>query len=95
MDLELRQAGPAETATDPDTGTTTLAYDHRDRPLTSTNACGITVWSGYDELSRPTQQRLGGSSGTLLAEYTYDTVSVGPTVKGVESCDEIRLRPVP
>ncbi|MGA3563507.1 ricin-type beta-trefoil lectin domain protein [Melissospora conviva] len=71
------QRGRLTTATDPDTGATTLTYDHRDRPLTSTNARGITVWNGYDELSRPTQQRLGGSSGTLLAEYTYDTVSGG------------------
>ncbi|MFI9600665.1 ricin-type beta-trefoil lectin domain protein [Streptomyces sp. NPDC052043] len=69
--------GRTETATDPDTGTTTTKYDHFDRPLTTTNARGVTVWNGYDELSRPTQQRLKDSSGTLLAEYTYDTVSGG------------------
>ncbi|MFV2019020.1 ricin-type beta-trefoil lectin domain protein [Micromonospora sp. LOL_023] len=71
------QRGRLVTATDPDSGATTLGYDHRDRPLTSTNARGITVWNGYDELSRPVAQRLDGASGTLLAEYSYDTVPGG------------------
>ncbi|GGR64196.1 ricin-type beta-trefoil lectin domain protein [Streptomyces roseolus] len=64
--------GRMSSSTDPDTGTTTMTYDHRDRPLTLTNARGVTVWNDYDELSRPTQQRLGGKSGTLLADFTYD-----------------------
>ncbi|GGM29568.1 ricin-type beta-trefoil lectin domain protein [Micromonospora yangpuensis] len=69
--------GRLASATDPDSGTTTVGYDHRDRQTTSTNARGVTVWNGYDELSRPTQQRLGGSTGTLLGQYTYDTASRG------------------
>ncbi|MEU9506508.1 ricin-type beta-trefoil lectin domain protein [Micromonospora sp. NPDC048170] len=71
------QRGRMATATDPDTGTTSTTYDHRDRTLTVTNARDVTVWNGYDELSRPTQQRLGGSTGTLLGEYTYDSVTGG------------------
>lgn len=71
------QRGRMATTTDPDTGTTRLSYDHRDRQLTATNARNITVWNGYDELSRPTQQRLGDANGTLLAEYTYDTAPGG------------------
>ncbi|MER5333983.1 ricin-type beta-trefoil lectin domain protein [Micromonospora sp. NPDC002717] len=71
------QRGRMATATDPDTGTTRTTYDHRDRQLTVTNARDVTVWNGYDELSRPTQQRLGDSGGTLLAEYTYDSVAGG------------------
>ncbi|MFF7182277.1 ricin-type beta-trefoil lectin domain protein [Streptomyces sp. NPDC008121] len=69
--------GRMATSTDPDTGTTRTEYDHRDRVLTSTNARGVKVWNGYDELSRPKQQRLNGSTGTLLADFTYDTVSGG------------------
>lgn len=69
--------GRLETATDPDTGTTRTTYDHRDRPLTTTNARGITTWNAYDELSRPKEQRLGGSTGTLLAQFSYDTVAGG------------------
>ncbi|MFJ8666971.1 ricin-type beta-trefoil lectin domain protein [Streptomyces sp. NPDC093600] len=69
--------GRMATATDPDTGITRNTYDHRDRPLTTTNARGVTVWNGYDELSRPKQQRLTGSTGTLLAEFTYDTAPGG------------------
>ncbi|MFJ9810321.1 ricin-type beta-trefoil lectin domain protein [Streptomyces sp. NPDC101158] len=68
--------GLIETATDPDTGTTRHVYDDQDRMVSATTARG-TVWNGYDELSRPKQQRLGSSTGTLLAEYTYDTVPGG------------------
>ncbi|MFE7126576.1 polymorphic toxin-type HINT domain-containing protein [Streptomyces sp. NPDC057617] len=69
--------GLLETSTDPDTGTSHTSYDHRDRPLTTTNARGITVWNGYDELSRPTQQRRNSATGTLLADFTYDTAAGG------------------
>ncbi|SCL30352.1 intein C-terminal splicing region/RHS repeat-associated core domain-containing protein [Micromonospora nigra] len=69
--------GRLKKATDPDAGISTFTYDHRDRQLTTTHARGITIWNGYDQLSRPTQQRLGDSTGNLLAEYTYDTVSGG------------------
>ncbi|MGW4464033.1 ricin-type beta-trefoil lectin domain protein [Micromonospora sp. NPDC004704] len=71
------QRGRLATMSDPDSGTSRLTYDHRDRQVTSTNARNITIWNGYDELSRPTQQRLGDSGGTLLAEYTYDSVPGG------------------
>ncbi|MET9651680.1 ricin-type beta-trefoil lectin domain protein, partial [Streptomyces sp. NPDC006460] len=69
--------GRMETATDPDAGTTRTTYDHRGRPLTVTNARGVKVWNGYDELSRPKQQRLNDASGTVLADFTYDTVAGG------------------
>ncbi|MEU3610710.1 ricin-type beta-trefoil lectin domain protein [Streptomyces sp. NPDC006872] len=60
------------TATDPDTGTTETKYDARDRVSTTKNARGFVVWNGYDVLSRPTEQRLNGSDGTLLSTYEYD-----------------------
>ncbi|MEU8763863.1 ricin-type beta-trefoil lectin domain protein, partial [Streptomyces sp. NPDC048659] len=69
--------GLVETVNDPDAGTTRTTYDHFDRPLTVTNARGLKVWNGYDELSRPKQQRLNDAGGTLLADYTYDTVPGG------------------
>ncbi|MGW7428294.1 ricin-type beta-trefoil lectin domain protein [Streptomyces sp. NPDC054861] len=68
--------GRLKTATDPDTGTTETAYDHRDRPVTITNARG-TVWNGYDELSRPKQQRETDGNGKILAEFSYDSVPGG------------------
>ncbi|WP_307706191.1 polymorphic toxin-type HINT domain-containing protein [Streptomyces sp. V1I6] len=73
--------GRQTSATDPDTGTTTTTYDALDRPVTSTSdrqgAQKVTVWNGYDKLSRPTEQRLGSSTGTLLTSSTYDTVTGG------------------
>ncbi|WP_282693394.1 ricin-type beta-trefoil lectin domain protein [Streptomyces sp. CC208A] len=74
------QRGRIKTVTDPDSGTTQTTYDNMDRPLTITNARGVKVWNGYDALSRPIQQRLGGSTGTVLTDYTYDTV---PGAKGM------------
>ncbi|MFC9650483.1 RHS repeat-associated core domain-containing protein [Streptomyces sp. NPDC056937] len=65
------------TATDPDTGTTRTTYDARDRVLTTKNARNVTVWNGYDLLSRPTQQRLDGSTGKLLAAFDYDKAPGG------------------
>ncbi len=76
------QRGRVVTATDPDAGTTSTTYDHRDRLLTTTNARNVTVWNGYDELSRPIAQRLGGDTGTLLADYEYDKATLG---KGLPS----------
>ncbi|WP_237407932.1 ricin-type beta-trefoil lectin domain protein [Streptomyces sp. M2CJ-2] len=69
--------GRQVTATDPDAGTTRTTYDHRDRVLTTTNARDVTVWNGYDILSRPTEQRLGGATGKLLADFGYDSAPGG------------------
>ncbi|WP_437023244.1 ricin-type beta-trefoil lectin domain protein [Streptomyces sp. enrichment culture] len=69
--------GRQTSATDPDTGTTRTTYDHRDRTLTTTNARGVTVWNGYDVLSRPTQQRLDNATGKLLADFGYDSAPGG------------------
>ncbi|PVD10516.1 sugar-binding protein [Streptomyces sp. CS207] len=69
--------GRQTSATDPDTGTTRTTYDDRDRTLTTTNARGVTVWNGYDILSRPTQQRLGDSTGKLLSDLGYDSAPGG------------------
>lgn len=69
--------GKLLTATDPDAGATSTEYDAFGRVLTQTNARGTKVWSGYDELSRPKQQRLNNAAGTVLADYTYDTVPGG------------------
>ncbi|MFD5750788.1 HYD1 signature containing ADP-ribosyltransferase family protein [Streptomyces sp. NPDC127033] len=69
--------GRQVTATDPDTGTTRTTYDARDRVLTTKNARNVTVWNGYDLLSRPSQQRLDGSTGKLLAAFDYDKAPGG------------------
>ncbi|RSM51477.1 sugar-binding protein [Actinoplanes sp. ATCC 53533] len=64
-------------ATDPDSGVTSTSYDDYDRPLTATNARGVTVWNDYDDLSRPTEQRLNNKSGQLTASFTYDNAPGG------------------
>ncbi|MFG2871270.1 ricin-type beta-trefoil lectin domain protein [Streptomyces sp. NPDC048338] len=69
--------GRMETSTDPDSGTTRTTYDHRDRVQSATNGRGVTLWTGYDDLSRPKQQRMNDANGTVVADYTYDTVAGG------------------
>ncbi|WP_262008174.1 ricin-type beta-trefoil lectin domain protein [Streptomyces sp. FIT100] len=77
---EYDARGRLVSATDPDAGTSSTTYDTLNRPVTTTktvNGQPLTVWSGYDALSRPTAQRLGSSSGTKLTEFTYDSLSGG------------------
>ncbi|MFF9194505.1 ricin-type beta-trefoil lectin domain protein [Streptomyces sp. NPDC014779] len=69
--------GRTLTATDPDSGTLSTTYDARGRVLTTTDARGNKIWNGYDELSRPAQQRKTDAAGALLAEFTYDTAPGG------------------
>ncbi|MFJ4616743.1 polymorphic toxin-type HINT domain-containing protein [Streptomyces sp. NPDC088812] len=63
-------------AVDPDAGTTTTTYDVLDRPqlVTDENAAVYTV---YDKLSRPIEQRENSATGTLLTSSTYDTLIGG------------------
>jgi RHS repeat-associated protein len=66
---------------DPDMGDWNYTYDANGNLVTQTDASNQTLWFGYDALSRLTQKRLTSSSGTLLAQYTYDQTS--PTNKGI------------
>ncbi|MFJ1917416.1 RHS repeat domain-containing protein [Streptomyces sp. NPDC088147] len=61
-------------ADDPDKGVSTTVYDKLGQPLSTTDARGITLTSSYDALGRSTGLKQGG---TLLAEWTYDTVAKG------------------
>ncbi|MFF4207964.1 ricin-type beta-trefoil lectin domain protein [Streptomyces sp. NPDC001796] len=69
--------GRQSTATDPDSGTVSTWYDNHDRVQHSKNARGIDVWYAYDQLSRPTEERLNSSTGTLLSQFTYDLAPGG------------------
>ncbi|MFE5297318.1 ricin-type beta-trefoil lectin domain protein [Streptomyces sp. NPDC056632] len=69
--------GQVETATDPDAGMSRTTYDVFGRVETTTNARGVKVWNGYDELSRPKEARENDSAGKLLSSFTYDTAPGG------------------
>ncbi|TYB67130.1 RHS repeat-associated core domain-containing protein [Nonomuraea sp. PA05] len=62
---------------DPDKGVTTTTYNDADEIVTTTDSRGKTLWYGYDDLGRQTQLREGSSSGTLLAEWKYDSLAKG------------------
>ncbi|MDX2682694.1 ricin-type beta-trefoil lectin domain protein [Streptomyces sp. NY05-11A] len=69
--------GRQNTATDPDSGTTSTWYDKYDRVLHTKNARGTELWNNYDLLSRPTEQHLNTADGPLLAGFTYDLAPGG------------------
>lgn len=71
-------AGRKVEAVDPDAGTTSYTYDGAGRLLTTTDARGQTVSTDHDVLGRPVSRWDGASgSGTLLAEWVYDTLAAG------------------
>ncbi|MFI6864544.1 polymorphic toxin-type HINT domain-containing protein [Streptomyces sp. NPDC050421] len=72
-DLRGRQT----TTTDPDKGTTTLAYGSDGRLQTSTDARGVTLATTYDVLGRKTSLRKDSVAGAKLAEWAYDTAPAG------------------
>ncbi|MFE2011322.1 RHS repeat-associated core domain-containing protein [Streptomyces sp. NPDC059491] len=57
--------------TDPDKGASTTHYDQLGRVDIVQDARNI-LFSAYDELGRKTGLRMGSSTGTKLAEWTYD-----------------------
>ncbi|MEV0642841.1 RHS repeat-associated core domain-containing protein [Streptomyces sp. NPDC050619] len=77
---EYDQLGRTVRTVDPDKGTLVSAYDDRGQ-LTSTkddrtkDADKVTLAHVYDGLGRETELRSGGTTGPLLAKWTYDTVT--------------------
>ncbi|MFJ6198245.1 RHS repeat domain-containing protein [Micromonospora sp. NPDC092111] len=61
----------------PDTGTTTTGYDAQGNVSTTTDARGRTLAYSYDALNRKTGMYDGSTTGAKLAEWTYDTATLG------------------
>ncbi|MER7761922.1 RHS repeat-associated core domain-containing protein [Streptomyces sp. NPDC097619] len=72
-DLRGRQTS----STDPDKGTASTTYGTDGRAQTVKDARGVTLATTYDELGRKRTLRKGTTTGTKLAEWTYDTVTGG------------------
>ncbi|MBT2500169.1 hypothetical protein J7E25_13835 [Agromyces sp. ISL-38] len=70
-------AGRQITASDPDAGDSSTTYDVLGRVLTRTNGNGQTLGYTYDALGRTTSVRDGSPTGTVRAEWQYDTVLKG------------------
>ncbi|MFF3598069.1 RHS repeat-associated core domain-containing protein [Kitasatospora indigofera] len=72
------QRGRQTSASDPDTGASTLGYDAASRLSTSTNAKGEVLTYTYDLNGRKTGLYQGAvSAGNQLAAWTFDTVLKG------------------
>ncbi|GAA2125523.1 polymorphic toxin-type HINT domain-containing protein [Streptomyces synnematoformans] len=69
------QLGRQTEANDPDKGTTTTVYDDRGQVTSTTDARGTKLVSIYDGMGRQTELRESSPTGTLRADWTYDTVS--------------------
>ncbi|WP_350275876.1 RHS repeat-associated core domain-containing protein [Kribbella sp. HUAS MG21] len=68
---------------DPDTGKSSFTYDNAGQVLTSTDARGATLAYTYDAMGRRTGMFDGSTSGTKRAQWTYDTLVSGTSVKGM------------
>ncbi|MFF0773413.1 RHS repeat-associated core domain-containing protein [Nonomuraea wenchangensis] len=65
-------------STDPDAGTSSYGYDLAGRQIWSIDGKNQKISTGYDDLGRRTTQWAGEpTTGTKLAEWTYDTVAKG------------------
>lgn len=62
---------------DPDKGTNTTSYDSLGRVDHVTDARGKTLAFTYDALARRTAEYAESTTGTKLAEWTYDTATRG------------------
>ncbi|WP_285751747.1 RHS repeat-associated core domain-containing protein [Lentzea sp. NBRC 105346] len=69
---------------DPDRGTTTSTYDDADQLESTTDQRAVTLAYTYDALGRKTSVREGSTIGPKRAEWVYDTLSDGTTLKGVQ-----------
>nr|WP_234340660.1 RHS repeat-associated core domain-containing protein [Streptomyces sp. NRRL F-5630] len=71
------QQGRQVTSTDPDKGTTVTAYDDRNQVDHTTDARKISLYYAYDGLGRQTELREGTATGTLRAQWAYDSLQYG------------------
>lgn len=72
-DLRGRQTS----ATDPDAGSSSSTYDAVGNILTKTDGRGQVLGYTYDALDRRRSVRTGGTTGTVRATWTYDSVAKG------------------
>ncbi|MET8506659.1 RHS repeat-associated core domain-containing protein [Streptomyces sp. NPDC004787] len=68
------QLGRTTKVTDPDMGTTDNTYNDRSELVTTTNN-NKKLYRAYDGIGRQTQLRDTSATGTLRAEWSYDTVT--------------------
>ncbi|MFI1399558.1 polymorphic toxin-type HINT domain-containing protein [Streptomyces sp. NPDC020681] len=67
--------GQLTESTDPDKGTVQYGYDDRGRLTSTKDARNTTLAYAYDGLGRKTELREGSATGTLRAQWVYDTIS--------------------
>jgi RHS repeat-associated protein len=69
--------GRKASVSDPDLGLWRYTYDAAGNLVTQTDARGVTLWFGYDNLNRLTAKRQTDGAGPRLAQYWYDEVQTG------------------
>jgi RHS repeat-associated protein len=78
---------------DPDTGTSTRAYNEFDELVSTTDARGEKLWHVYDQIGRKRQLRDDSATGALRAEWKYDTLYTGQTGFRGQLTETIRYEP--
>ncbi|HEX6686081.1 MAG TPA: RHS repeat-associated core domain-containing protein [Candidatus Limnocylindrales bacterium] len=68
-------------AIDPDKGTTSSTFDDAGDVVSTTDSRGLTIAYTYDILGRKTSLRDGSTDGQKRAEWVYDTLANGTSVR--------------
>jgi RHS repeat-associated protein len=70
-------AGRQNSVVDPVKGTATTTFDAANQVTSTADSRGKRLFYEYDALGRRTKERTGSATGTVLAEWAYDTVKDG------------------
>ncbi|WP_433364988.1 RHS repeat-associated core domain-containing protein [Actinoplanes sp. CA-142083] len=79
--------------TDPDSGTTSTAYNDFNEVESTTDARGEKLWFTYDDLGRKRTVRDDSAAGALRAEWRYDSLYSGQTGYRGQLTQSIRYEP--
>ncbi|MER7467994.1 ricin-type beta-trefoil lectin domain protein [Streptomyces sp. NPDC097981] len=86
--------GRTISTTDPDTGTSTFGFDKLDQQIWAKDSSGRAQYTVYDALGRATELRDDSATGTLIASWSFDTLTgaKGKPVASVRYVDGVQFK---
>ncbi|MEU4420220.1 RHS repeat-associated core domain-containing protein [Actinoplanes sp. NPDC024001] len=78
---------------DPDRGATRKSYNDAGDLVTTTDARDEAIWYGYDRIGRRTEMRDDSATGTLRAQWRYDTLYSGQAGFRGHLTESVRYEP--
>lgn len=86
--------GRTISTTDPDTGQSTFGFDKLDQQIWAKDSSGRAQYTVYDALGRATELRDDSATGTLVASWSFDTLTgaKGKPVASVRYVDGVQFK---